>query len=86
MKPLNCWMDEQECTFSASASRPGLKPPAADPAQDLGPIRDKIAELRRRIDQLEARVAQQLSFDAGKHDAADVAGWDIDYMPGSVTG
>jgi hypothetical protein len=48
------WFDhyEQECT----CSRPDLRPPAADPAQDLRAIRDEIAELKRRIDDLEARV------------------------------
>src|SRR3954453_21815040 len=48
------WFDHypNECTC-----RPVLKPPAADPAQDLRAIRAEIAELRRRIDQLEARVA-----------------------------
>jgi hypothetical protein len=48
------WHDhhESECTCSASASRP-----AADPAQDLCAIRAEIAELKRRIEQLEARVA-----------------------------
>jgi hypothetical protein len=35
---------------------PGLKPPAADPAQDLRAIRVEIAELKRRIDALEARA------------------------------
>jgi hypothetical protein len=43
--------DEQECT----CSRPDLRPPAADPAQDLRAIRVEITELKRRIDDLEAR-------------------------------
>jgi hypothetical protein len=44
--------DEQECT----CSRPGLRPPAADPTQDLRAICVEIAELKRRIDDLEARA------------------------------
>jgi hypothetical protein len=42
---------DSECTCGASASRP-----AADPAQDLRAIRVEITELKRRIDQIEARV------------------------------
>ena len=44
------WFDhyESECT----CSRPGLKP-----TQDLRAIRDEIAELKRRIEDLEARMA-----------------------------
>jgi hypothetical protein len=53
----NCdyWFDhyDSECT----CSRPGWKPPAADPARELRAIRDEIAELKRRIERLEARVA-----------------------------
>jgi hypothetical protein len=44
---------ESECT----CSRHGMKPPAADLAQDMRAICAEIAELRRRIEQLEARVA-----------------------------
>jgi len=33
------------------------EPPAADPAQDLRAVRDEIAELKRRIEVLEVRVA-----------------------------
>jgi hypothetical protein len=35
---------------------PWPKPPAADPAQELRAIRVEIAELKRRIADLEARV------------------------------
>ena len=41
-----------ECTCRASTSCSGLKP-----VQDLRAIRDEIAELKRRIEDLEARVA-----------------------------
>jgi hypothetical protein len=53
------WFDhyEQECTCRASASRPGMQPPDADLLQDLRAIRDEIAELKWRIEQLEAQVA-----------------------------
>jgi hypothetical protein len=49
------WHDHypNECTC---ASRSDQKPPAADPTQELRAIRDEIAELKRRIDQVEARV------------------------------
>lgn len=48
------WFDyyDSECTCRASASRP-----AADPTQELRAIRDEIAELKRRIERLEAPVA-----------------------------
>jgi hypothetical protein len=48
------WHDhyEHECT----CSRPGMNLPAADPTQDLCAIRAEIAELKRRIERLEARL------------------------------
>ena len=47
------WFDhyDSECTCRAAASRR-----VADPAQELRAIRDEIAELKRRIERLEARV------------------------------
>jgi len=64
------WFDhyEQECT----CTRPGWKPLAADPARELRAVRDEIAELRRRVEELEAQVAvvtQQISLDGDKHTA-----------------
>ena len=49
------WHDhyEHECT----CSRPGMNPPA----QDLCAIRAEIAELKRRIERLEARVVAMAS-------------------------
>jgi len=62
------WFDHypNECT----CSRPGWKPPAADPAQEMRAVRVEIAELRRRIERLEAReaaVAQRIGLDGGEH-------------------
>ena len=53
------WFDhyESECT----CSRPGMKPPTADPVQDLRAICAEIAELKRRIDDLEARAAASVT-------------------------
>jgi hypothetical protein len=55
----NFWLDhyESECT----CSRPGWKPPVTNSAQDVRAIRDEIAELRRRIERLEARVAASVT-------------------------
>jgi hypothetical protein len=52
------WFDHYdfECTCRAFASRPGMEPPAADPARNLGAIRAEIAELRRQIEQIEACI------------------------------
>jgi hypothetical protein len=66
------WFDhyESECTCSGSAPRPGLKQPDADPVQELRAIRAEIAELKRRLEQLEAReaaVAQRIGLDGGEH-------------------
>jgi hypothetical protein len=66
------WFDhyDRECTCGGSAPRPGLKPPAADPVQELHAIRAEIAELRRRLERLEAReaaVAQRIGLDGGEH-------------------
>jgi hypothetical protein len=46
--------------------------PVADPAQDLCAIRTEIVELKRRINQLEARMAvlaQRIDLNAGEHGA-----------------
>ena len=49
------WYDhyEQECT----CARPGWNPLATDPAQDLRAVLAELAELKRRIAELEARIA-----------------------------
>jgi hypothetical protein len=49
------WHDHYD--FEYTCSRPDLKPPAADPVQEL---RGEIAELKRRIERLEARVVAML--------------------------
>jgi hypothetical protein len=48
------WFDHYESEYTCG--RPGLKP-----AQDLRAIWDEIAELMRRIEQLEARVAASVT-------------------------
>jgi hypothetical protein len=50
------WHDHypNECTC---ASRLGSKPPDADPTQELRAIRIEIADLRKRLSELEARAA-----------------------------
>jgi hypothetical protein len=52
------WFDHYD--FECTCSHAGLKPPAADPAQDLRAIRVEIAELKRRIDDLEVRGVRSL--------------------------
>ena len=49
------WHDqyESECT----CRRPGWKPTVTNSAQELRDIRNEIAELGKRIEDLEARVA-----------------------------
>ena len=50
------WHDHYE--HDRTCRRPGMNPPAADPTQDLCAIRAELAELRRRIERLEARVSK----------------------------
>src|SRR3954464_10259186 len=71
------WLDhhEQECT----CSRPGLRPPDADPAQDLRAIRVEIAELKRPIDDLEVRGCDR--FLVGLNAPPNISSGDENALP-----